>query len=84
MKNELINSLNIEVEKLIEVVKIQKNKIEILENELLNKNQQINFLKSQLNVLIIKIEKFNKLFSELPVYKEEENDEKKEFENWEE
>ncbi|MCR4422342.1 MAG: hypothetical protein GYA61_05520 [Spirochaetales bacterium] len=68
MKQDIINSLYVEVEKLIEKVKDQEEKIKRLENMIHNKEEQISYLKSELADLISKVEHFNNLFNELPIY----------------
>lgn len=68
MKQDIINSLYKEVDKLLDMVKTQQDKINKLEDELNNKNNQISILKLELIDLIGKVEHFNDLFSELPLY----------------
>ena len=68
MKQDIINSLYVEVEKLIEKVKDQEEKIKRLENMIHNKEEQISYLKRELADLISKVEHFNNLFNELPIY----------------
>jgi len=68
MKQDIINSLYLEVEKLIEKVKNQEEKIKRLETAINNKDEQIFYLKSELADLISKVEHFNNLFNELPIY----------------
>ncbi|HPC38906.1 MAG TPA: hypothetical protein PLF21_06310 [Exilispira sp.] len=83
MKKELINYLYNEVEKLSERFTLQEEKIKKLENLIKNKDEQINYLKEELRDLINKVEQFNSLFNELPIYngiiEDEENNRKIDF-----
>ncbi len=64
----LLNSLFKEVEKLIELVNIKDEEIKKLEEELSLKTEQLAYLKVELKELIQKVENFNSLFNELPLY----------------
>ncbi len=68
LEQNLLSSLINEVEKLLDFVSFQKEKIKSLEEELQIKNQQVNILKEELKDLIEKVEQFNILFNELPLY----------------
>lgn len=68
MKQELINSLIYEVEKLLNIVEIQKNTIKNLEQEVSKKNKQIEYLKNEINDLSEKINNFNLIFNEIPIF----------------
>lgn len=83
MKQNIINSLYEEVDKLLDMVKTQQDKINKLEYELNNKNNQINILKLELIDLIDKVEHFNDLFSELPVYNNSIDEDNKNIGNFE-
>lgn len=84
MKEEILQSLQQEVKRLIQLAEDQQKKIEILENEIINKNEQIKYLKDELVELIEKIENFNQLFMKLPMYDGNVKIEESGKENWEE
>ena len=68
MKKEKVELLNSKVEQLISVVKSQKKKIVELEKELQTKKQDLSHLIEETKILIDKVQQFNKVFEEYPLF----------------
>ncbi|HNV44636.1 MAG: hypothetical protein KBG82_02270 [Spirochaetes bacterium] len=68
MKKEKVELLNSKVEQLISVVQSQKKKIVELEKELQTKKQDLSHLIEETKILIDKVQQFNKVFEEYPLF----------------